>query len=269
MSDHITPYYLHLLNACYSEKKQRNSSYSIRSFAKQLDVNPGVLNQIMNGKRGLPFQLAEKFIEKLKLPETQQDLFMRSAFYSKQELDTLQKERAYKNVFLMTESEQHRTIMLEWEYYAFIALMDVQDFNSNLGWCARKLGIQLGRMEEVVELLLNTKIIGFELGNYKCEFDKISYGIDRDSKTFQQIQKKNLVQASEKIESCPDSQSHYNSITLAIQPKNIRRAKLLIDDFIVRLTSLLEDGEQDDVYKFNVQLFPVSKTQEELNLLSE
>lgn len=263
MSDHITPYYLHLLNEDYQTRNKRNSSYSIRAYAKQLDINPGVLNQILNGKRGLPFQLAKKVIEKLKLTEKQEDLFMRSAFYSRQELDNLQKERSYKNVFLMTEEEKYTKIMCEWEYYAFIALMDVHNFSDDLNWIASKLGVVPGRIEEIIAVLIGLKIIKKGDNTFLCDFDKISYGIDRDSEAFKTVQKNNMLIASKKIDQYANEICHFNSLTLSVQPKNIRQAKLLIDDFIVRITSLLEDGEQVDVYKFCVQLFPISLTETE------
>lgn len=265
MSEHINPFYLHLLNEDYRKRNIRNNAYSIRAFAKQLEVNAGVLNQIMNGKRGLPYQVAEKIIGKLDLTEKEQDLFMRSAFYSKQELDILQKERSYKNVFLMTDQEKFCKVMSEWEYFAFIALMDVFNFSDNIEWAAKKLNISLGRMEEVISVLLKLDIIKKGHKTYTGDFDKITSQIERDSHMFKVVQKNNLNMAIEKIDKYTSEECHFSSITLAIQPRNIQRAKLLTEEFILRLTSLLEDGNQEDVYKCCVQLFPISLTENETN----
>jgi hypothetical protein len=53
------------MKMCYQDKLKKNSSYSLRAFARYLDLAPQVLSEIFRGKRHLPLKNVENVIEKL------------------------------------------------------------------------------------------------------------------------------------------------------------------------------------------------------------
>lgn len=264
MAEHATPYFLYILNSEFEKKKNKNDAYSVRAFAKFIQINPGVLNQIMNKKRTLSLDQAKKISEVLVLHETEKDLFLRSAFYSKKVLDDLQKERIDSNTMSLGCETTYNKVSTEWEHYAYVALMDVENYTNDHNWASVKLGVTKERLDTVVQNLLDTKVITLDNGNYICDCDKVSFDVSRDSIAFKDSQKENLQLALDRLYQYDQTKNHFSSMTLAIEPKNIHRAKILIDDFVTRITSLLEDGERKDVYKVCVQLFPASLTESEL-----
>ena len=55
------------------ERRQKNNSaYSLRAFAKYLDVSPAALSQIMSGKRGVSVKRLNFLMDKLGLSPKQQ-----------------------------------------------------------------------------------------------------------------------------------------------------------------------------------------------------
>lgn len=52
----------------YTEKKSRNTNYSIRAFARDLSIPSGRLTEIFNGKRNLTDKLGLRISGKLGLP---------------------------------------------------------------------------------------------------------------------------------------------------------------------------------------------------------
>ncbi len=52
------------------------------------------------------------------------------------------------------------------------------------------------------------------------------------------------------------------SMTMAVDPKHLGKARSLISKFRRDLCDLLEDGDQEVVYNLGIQLYPISKKQE-------
>ncbi len=64
------------------------------------------------------------------------------------------------------------------------------------------------------------------------------------------------------LKQVPLEKREYTSITMAIDPKNIPRARRLIDRFQDKVVAILESGEPTEVYNMNVQLFPLTQIRE-------
>ncbi len=67
-----------LMKRNYLEIKTRNSRFSIRSFARQLGIQPSATNEIMNGQRKVSRAFAEKLIAKLKVSSEERESVLRS-----------------------------------------------------------------------------------------------------------------------------------------------------------------------------------------------
>ncbi|MFN9069064.1 MAG: hypothetical protein ACK5V3_17710, partial [Bdellovibrionales bacterium] len=51
----------------FTLRRGRNSSYSLRAFARSLGVNPGALSQVMSGKRPLTAQSTKKILQSMNI----------------------------------------------------------------------------------------------------------------------------------------------------------------------------------------------------------
>jgi transcriptional regulator with XRE-family HTH domain len=67
--------YKDLIEQKYTEKINKNPRYSLRSFAKQLEIDPGALSQILSGKRIPSYKMMQKFVSKLSLTDKQRKIF--------------------------------------------------------------------------------------------------------------------------------------------------------------------------------------------------
>lgn len=57
--------YRQILKSELEQRKERNDGYSLRAFAKYLDVSPSCLSEIFSGKRHLPMHKVANVLEKL------------------------------------------------------------------------------------------------------------------------------------------------------------------------------------------------------------
>lgn len=70
--------YRDILKLDLENRKQKNDHYSLRAYAKFLDLSPSCLSEIFSSKRHLPLNKAEGVIEKIGLTHDHADLFRTS-----------------------------------------------------------------------------------------------------------------------------------------------------------------------------------------------
>ncbi|MBO9668301.1 MAG: DUF4423 domain-containing protein [Bdellovibrio sp.] len=68
-----------------------------------------------------------------------------------------------------------------------------------------------------------------------------------------------ILRAADALEAHSVDQRDITGITMAINRKKFAEAKGLIEDFRRRLSTFLETGPRDSVYRLNVQLFPLTQ----------
>lgn len=78
MADMSAEYRL-ILESEISSRKNKNSRYSIRAFARDLEIDASYLTKIRAGKSLLPVDLAAKIAKKLFLPKDKYSQFILSA----------------------------------------------------------------------------------------------------------------------------------------------------------------------------------------------
>ncbi len=116
-----------LLSRC-----RNNPRYSLRAFARSLEVEPSSLSQIINWKRPLTTKMKERLGRALGLTR-----------------DQLAKIPSSERAQTGTSTEQaiqklaHDTfaVISDWYHYAILELTYIDGFKSDAGWIALRLGI--------------------------------------------------------------------------------------------------------------------------------
>ena len=71
--------------------------------------------------------------------------------------------------------------------------------------------------------------------------------------------------ATSAIDNCPVEERHITGITLGISPRNFERITKELDAFRQRLVAIAaEDNDYTQVYRLNMQLFPLTKKEDEV-----
>ncbi len=76
----MSHYHLEILRAELRRRKQTNPRYSLRSFARFLDIDPGNLSKIISQKKVLAITTAERLAERLNLDTQQRTIFLSSVW---------------------------------------------------------------------------------------------------------------------------------------------------------------------------------------------
>lgn len=238
------------LEAEYLRRREGNSRYSLRSYAKSLGMPAGRLSEILSGKRKLTKALGAKVAERLGLPPSQRNVFVQGYALG----ENLSPDKDYALI-----EEDTFAVMADWYHTAFLALMDSSNFRSDSSWISKRLGISpletramIHRLERLGLILRNTN------GLKKTNKDlRTPDGVP--SAALKKSHRDSLLQAIESLEQTPIADRDITSMTMAIDPVKLPLAKNLIREFRYKLAELLEAGKTSEVYNLNIQLVPVTK----------
>ena len=248
-----------LLRSKLAEIQKANPQYSLRAYAKKLGVHVGALSSILNGKRNVSRDLAERISLRLLLDPQERSEILR----------LFPKKRSSRNPGLATESLEPRYLELtasqfkliaEWEHFAVMSLLNCEDFESSVEWIANRLGITTSRTEMVLERLLSLSLLNRdERGNfarsqksYRTSDDVADLALKKYYEQSLESARTSLYQDSVKVRD-------FTSTTMAIDPTKLSIAKERIRSFQDELSDLLESGHRTEVYRFSMQLIPLSK----------
>jgi uncharacterized protein (TIGR02147 family) len=247
-----------LLRTHLVELQSKNPSYSLRSYAGKVGVHVGALSSIINGKRNVSRELAERIARKLLIdPQIRTELL--SLFPEKKKKKMSEDQDQMGSRYLEIEASQFKMIS-EWEHYAVLSLMNCKDFVDSPSWISQRLGISETRALDVLKRLLDLQLIK---RNSEDKLVRVRTSIRSSDDTVNLSLRKShevtLDLAKESLNRDSVHERDFTYVTMAIDPRNMSEAKEMIRKFQDDLSDLLESGSRTEVYRFSTQLFPLTK----------
>ena len=241
----------------YEKCRSTNPRYSIRAFARKIDIHPATLSSIFKGKRKLPKKRALPILERLKLPDGRRNRFLRSL---KIEDDPrLESLKPFRGPQRELSPHLHFKIIVEWEYYAALHLLEIpQTWTVEL--VAQRLNLPVLRAQEILRGLEAADLVQKTHDTYRVKpHGGLTTSQDIVCEALQKAHQNELALASRKLSQVPVSQRDFSSRTFAIDSRKLPEAKKLIRRFSQEMGDLLTDGPKDQVYLLAVQLFPLTE----------
>jgi len=235
-------------------RKENNSSYSLRAFAKYLKVSPATLSQVFSGKRGFSKKNALKVASKFSLSPVETKKLLSAI-----KKETLEKEDASYDEVLQLENDRFKAIS-DWYHYGILSLAKLKNNQGNPPWIADQLDISIPEAKAALERLKRLKYLAIENGKLVRLISKpLSIVSETPSPAIRKYHKQNLRLAEKAIDEISMIERELSSITIAIDPKKMDEASKMMTKFKRRFARQLESGKQERVYTLSLQFFPLSK----------
>jgi uncharacterized protein (TIGR02147 family) len=233
---------------------RENPRYSLRAFAKALDISPSALSMILAGQRGLSKGLASQVSNKLGLdPNETQNFILNSLRRGKPN-----KQNEAQN-FSQLSLDKFATIS-EWYHFAILSLVETKGFTAKVSWIASRLGISIAEAKAAVERLSRLGILDTAQPKWKLAGPPPFVGNEESTAATKRFQKQVLEKAMYSLENDPMELRDLNSFTIAINPKHVGFARKEMEKFLIDLMHKLEKkGDALEVYHLSAQICPVSK----------
>ena len=238
------------MNEIFLNKQQKNPKYSLRAYAKYLELNPGTLSAILAGKRTLPSAAVDLVAKKLGLNGTDLALFKDSTLTQK--LNSEPSKRLCENTM--------RTLFEEWEYFVILGVMRLKDFDGSLEWIANKAEISLERTVKCVSDLKSWQLVEMnDEGILERSHVRLYSHHDIPSDAIRSAHVSSLEMAGRKIHSVPVDQRDYSFATMALDEKGFKTIKKKILKLRNELNEFSETCSEEKLYRFSVQFFSSDK----------
>ncbi len=234
----------------FTRRQGRNSSYSIRAFARDLGISKTTINDVMRGERRLSTYHIESISTCLSLDEAT------IKFLKKDDINTSERNR------LVLLEDEFRVIK-DWYYLAILNLAKLPNNQCCADWIAERLGLSQELAERSLAELLGLGLIENRDGKIFRTSKTITTSTNIPSESIREHHKQSLVKAVDALEEVPIELRDYTTVTYVLNPEKIQDAKNLIFSFHRKLGKLLDCKQATEVYRLNIQFFPLTKTQEQ------
>jgi uncharacterized protein (TIGR02147 family) len=244
-----------ILKTELAKRCQKNPSYSLRSFAKSLELSPAFISKLLNGDRPFTAKTIDLLAEKLPLNPKQVSFYKSRLKNKKQALEA--KEIGYRQIGL----DQFQLIS-DWYHFAIMELVTVEHFNPAPAWIAKELGISVHQATDGMERLLRLGYLkkGSKGQILLVEKNNTIIGPEIAGPATQNQQVQILELAIQALTETPIRNRSQTASTMAIPSDRLDEAKEIITDFRRRLASLMQrPGKRDSVYQLSVSFFPLTK----------
>lgn len=253
------------LRAEMVQRQERNPSYSLRAFARDLSTSPAILSLVLQGKRALTTDKAIGWADGLRLSQESRNKFLK-AVTRDQEVrhdPTQRKTRALeeKMAYVRLQHDEFALIS-DWWHFGLMNLPKLKDYQSDVRWMAKKLGIS---EEQCAEALLRLERLGLmskSNGRWERTDRPVETTSDLPSEAIRSFHRQNIRRALASIDEVAVDERDISSIMMTVKKANLPEAKRRIRLFRKELAAFLGEPEGDEVYSLNMQLFPQTSSRD-------
>jgi uncharacterized protein (TIGR02147 family) len=235
----------------FHRRQKFNASYSLRAFARDLDLEASIISKIMKGQRGAGKKVCLHLEGKFKTSFT----------------PTMgQRQQSEERLAHLLDEQIHFNIISQWEYFAVLNLTECPSFPCTIDAVSTTLFIPKERAEKVVQELFSSELMQVftnEQGKvlWKRTHTHLKSTHEIRSLALRLSYIESLELARKKIEEVPLEKRDFSSIVFAIDDNYIPFVKKLFAKFRNDILMILSELPQtkNQVYQANFQVFPLTK----------
>jgi len=247
-----------------SSRCKSNPKYSLRAFAKALDMDAASLHRILTGQRNISHASFNKISSKLEFDPREIQHFQ------KEQGPTIQGQLSSFD-FAPTEFDTFEVIS-EWQHLAIMELLATKNFQADEKWIAYQLGITIHEARTSIERLFKTGFLENKKGKWKLSSRHNSFAKDNFTTTARKrLQRTFLIKAIEALDTLPMQERDHSGVTIAIERTALPLLIEKINAFRKEIADFAQKHEKrsEDVYQVSIALFPLTKNQKNNNQKGE
>jgi uncharacterized protein (TIGR02147 family) len=241
----------------FTERCRSNEQYSLRAYARSLNIPVSSLSEIINEKRPLTKKLCYKIGLSLNMSIEQIEGFTMAPVDQAQKSPQEKIDNDFRQIAL-----DSFYIISEWYHYGLLQLLRTTNFQNDTTWIASRLNIDVVSAENALERLIRVGIIEVQDEGTLRDITLGKTSHIKSDFTNEQLRNFQIKALEKAIESLKGDSIHLRdntSMTMAINKEAIPFAKEEIKKFRRQLTKKLEAyGEPDEVYQLSIALNPLT-----------
>lgn len=237
-----------LMKLRLAEMQAKNPQFSLRAFAKSLNLHAASLSEFFNDKRQFSPKLQKKIVSALNIsPDKKAHLL---ELIDAEQSETVNVER----IQLDTDSYYLVTDAI---YYSILCLIETTSFKEDYMWMSKRLK---KTPEEIKEAVKRLERVGYikrlDDGKMVVGEAHLMTSDDVANMSLRLRHAENLDSAKDALLNLPVDERYFRFETLAIGMDDLPEFKKAAQEFLDKITSLSHRGTKDEVYEFTLNFFP-------------
>jgi uncharacterized protein (TIGR02147 family) len=267
--------YLTYRNFLVDELKKRQTqdrNYSLRAFAKELNVRSSRLSEILSGKVGLSEERALHIAQSLKISDEETKIFVdlvqsthgRGVVTKKLAAERLRQRFPEARQLQLDEIE----VIADWYHSAMLELIKSDNSDHSVPYMSRRLGVPEATVQEAVERLLRLGLVAPEGAGFKLGHEHRTTVSNIPSSAIRECHRQILQKAENSLEARAVGERDFSALMFSIQKHQVPALKEFLMKMRRELKGELEQigktpgevpQEKDSVYCFSAQLFELTE----------
>ncbi|AFY00908.1 TIGR02147 family protein [Bdellovibrio bacteriovorus] len=242
----------------FEERRAANPRFSLRALAQRVEISPGHLSEIFNNKRPVSSANFNKLVNGLRLSE--EDVQKAQSLFDS---ERKRKKATHSIERVLSKSEFSEVSSVD--FFLVLAAMDLHTEEWDVELISAETGVPAERTQVVMNKLLQ---LGLVEKNSATTYVKTvrSLASENDIPNFdvQKLHKEAMKRSTEIFPQIPTEKREMVYLTMAVNPKNLDRAKKELEKAWKKVYGKLTQGECTEIYTLGMQLLPaVPKETEE------
>lgn len=254
-------YYIQILSEEFDRRRQARPVYSLRAFAKSLEIDAGTISRVLNSRQVPSYGLSTRIVQKLKLTAEQEGEFFKSvstASERKANASTINFWKGARSAQIVELDNGLYDDISDWHHVAIMEMTYLNGFLVTPNAVAGKLGITEEEAALAIRRLSSLGLVEMRNGRLaKKDKDLSTAQKNVTTAALKKNQKQFLNKAIESLEKEAIEKRSTTSMTMAIDPQRLASAKRMIHDFNQALCRYLEQGKRTRIYNLSIALNPL------------
>lgn len=243
----------------FQQRQEKNPRYSLRAYARSLEIEASNLSEILSGKRALSIFVAEKILKHLDCSREQQDAMMNDF---KVELDQAKRFRKQSSNEYLVEEEGFNEIAT-WYHMAILTFFETPHYDGTVQSVAKYFGMETDKVQSALDGLVKMGLLRLENGKY--EKVAATYRAPKENPEKKQRVGSDQIVA-DSMDLAADLFTHYTyeekevwAAYMALNPARMSEARTYYREGVTKFLSSFSctPGEESDVYQISFQMVPL------------
>ncbi len=261
-----TDYRLYLRHL-FDFKKSESPVFSHRYIIQKAGFkSPNYLKNVMDGKRNLSLEGANKFAQAFKIEGIKRHYFLTMVLFNQSKM-LAEKEKYLKELMELAASQspghlkaEQMDILSDWWHLVIWEMVQLPDFKNSAKWVSRNLtpNIPLEKVSESFKLLKDLGLLERQDGKWVAKDQILETDDVVRSVKAAQYHRKMIQLGADSIGTHPSAIREISGTTISFNRADFHDMIGAIREFRKKLMALAANSsEPDQIYQFNLQFFPV------------
>jgi uncharacterized protein (TIGR02147 family) len=251
------------LNAEFKRRKIANSHYSMRSFARFLELSPPFLSKLLRGQKDLSMDRLVIIADKLGFNDHETLQFCQMAQINKSR--NQRTKEALLKASNQEETEEYQSLDLDnfqaisdWYHYPILELATCYAKQLSPEFISKKLGISRLEATEALNRLIHLNLIEKKNGTWSKTKSNVSASAITPNRALRNFHSQMIHKANLAIEGQEIIQRDITGVTIPFDPRKMEQARKEIKAFRRKMVKLMDCKNPTEVYQLNIQFFSLT-----------